>query len=209
MLNHDISIRDIYSMLRKALLASLLIFPAPNAFSAEAILAGGCFWCIEKDFEKVKGVTNVISGYSGGTGANPTYKNHSKTGHREVVKVTFDESKISYEKLLSIFWRTVDPTDAGGQFCDRGFSYTTAIYTKGRGQFEIAQKSKKEAAAALGKPIATEIVAAKNFTPSEDYHQNYARKNPIRYNFYRRTCGRDKGVKAVWGKQAYRGVAGK
>ena len=128
-------------------------------------MAGGCFWCIEKDFEKVKGVTNVISGYSGGTGANPTYKNHSKTGHREVVKVTFDESKISYEKLLSIFWRTVDPTDAGGQFCDRGFSYTTAIYTKGRGQFEIAQKSKKEAAAALGKPIATEIVAVKNFTP--------------------------------------------
>jgi len=201
------------AMLRSLLLSSALLLPAhllsaPMAYSAEAILAGGCFWCIEKDFEKVDGVTNVISGYTGGKSANPTYKNHGKTGHREAVKITYDANKISYEKLLDIFWRTVDPTDGGGQFCDRGFSYSTAVYALNDAQLKSAEISKRETAAQLGKTIVTEITLASKFTPSEDYHQNYYKKNPIRYKFYRTSCGRDRGVKALWGNQAYRGVKG-
>lgn len=191
-----------------ALLTATTVFMAPAAFAAkqEAIFAGGCFWCIEKDFEKVKGVTNVVSGYTGGTNKNPTYKNHTKFGHREVVKITYDDAKVSYGELLDIFWRSVDPTDAGGQFCDRGGSYTTAVYALDGKQLETAQKSKQAASGALGKPFATDVVMAQPFTPAEDYHQNYASKNPIRYTYYRRACGRDRAVKKLWGQQAYQGI---
>lgn len=191
------------------LLASILsISIAPIAISAEkqAVLAGGCFWCIEKDFEYVRGVTDVISGYTGGSNANPTYKNHTKYGHREVVRITYDDSKISYGELLEIFWRTVDPTDGGGQFCDRGHSYTTAVYALDAEQLEVAKSSKKQAEAALGIPFATELALAQKFTPSEEYHQDYYKKNPARYKYYRFACGRDKAVKKLWGKAAYKGV---
>ncbi|MEL6503440.1 MAG: peptide-methionine (S)-S-oxide reductase MsrA [Pseudomonadota bacterium] len=204
--------RPLNTLILRNLSAALLTVAAVSATSTamaaqkQAIFAGGCFWCIEKDFEKVKGVTDVVSGYTGGTNANPTYKNHTKFGHREVVKITYDDAKVSYGQLLDIFWRSVDPTDAGGQFCDRGGSYTTAVYALDGQQLETAQKSKKAASASLGKPFATDIVMAQPFTLAEDYHQNYASKNPIRYTYYRRACGRDRAVKKLWGDQAYLGI---
>lgn len=200
-------------MIRSALAASLTMLAlstASTAFAAEktAILAGGCFWCIETDFEKVAGVIDVVSGYTGGSSQNPTYKTHGKDGHREAVKITYDDSKVSYSQLLDIFWRTVDPTDGGGQFCDRGFSYSTAIYALDQSQLEAAKKSKKqiESSGLLSSPIMTEIALAAPFTNAEDYHQDYHHKNPARYKYYRWRCGRDQSVKALWGKEAYKGV---
>lgn len=169
-----------------------------------AIFAGGCFWCIEKDFEHVNGVIEVVSGYTGGEKKNPTYRSHE--GHREAVKITFDDSKVSYDQLLSIFWRTVDPTDAGGQFCDRGHAYTTAVYAVDGAQLETAQKSKKSAAKALGQAIVSPIEMASFWTDAEGYHQNYYKKNPVRYKYYRYRCGRNQRVEALWGEQAYKGV---
>ena len=195
-------------MIRQTLIAAALLLPTTFmtstalAADAEAIFAGGCFWCIEKDFEKIKGVKEVKSGYSGGTLANPTYKNHS--GHREVVKIFYDDSKVSYDQLLNFFFRTVDPTDGGGQFCDRGFAYSTAVYAMNGKELESAQKAKAEAGRALGKKIATEIAMAGKFTDAEGYHQNYYKKNPIRYNYYRTACGRNKTVKKLWGDMAYK-----
>lgn len=179
-----------------------------SADSAIAILAGGCFWCIEKDFEHVNGVTDVISGYTGGTTPNPTYRNHSAGRHLEAVKITYDPKKISYENLLSIFWRSVNPTDAGGQFCDRGYSYTTAIYAVSKEQLEAAKASKAELqkSGAIKGKIVTPIHTAAKFYPSEDYHQNYYKKNPVRYKYYRYSCGRNQTVKKLWGKQAYKGI---
>ena len=172
----------------------------------KAIFAGGCFWCIEKDFEHVAGVSEVVSGYTGGSNENPTYKNHGKYNHREVVKITYDAKKVSYDQLLSTFFRTVDPTDGGGQFCDRGHSYTTAVYALDGDQLESAKKAKAEAGKALGKDIATEIALAQKFTLAEGYHQDYYKKNPIRYNYYRTACGRNKSVRALWGDMAYKGL---
>lgn len=169
-----------------------------------AVFAGGCFWCIEKDFEHVKGVVDVVSGYTGGTKKNPTYRSHE--GHREAVKITYDDAQVSYSTLLDIFWRTVDPTDAGGQFCDRGEQYSTAVYAADAEQKALAEKSRAAAAAALGQKIVTPIVDASFWTDSEDYHQDYYKKNPIRYKYYRFRCGRDQRVKALWGEQAYSGV---
>lgn len=171
-----------------------------------AIFAGGCFWCIEKDFEQVEGVVDVVSGYTGGESTNPTYKNHVKAKHIEAVKITFDPQKVSYENLLETFWRTVDPTDAGGQFCDRGHSYTTAVFAIDDMQKKLAQESKKSAEAALGKPIVTPIRDAAPFYNSEDYHQDYYKKNPSRYKYYRWSCGRNQRVEALWGSEAYKGV---
>lgn len=196
----------------KPLLLSLsLISAGTSASYAEtqtAIFAGGCFWCIEKDFEKVTGVVDVVSGYTGGESDNPTYKNHVKAKHLEAVKITFDPTVVSYESLLKTFWRTVDPTDAGGQFCDRGHSYTTAIFAVDEMQTNLAAASKAEAGAALGKPIATPIRPAATFYNSEDYHQDYYKKSPTRYNYYRFACGRNQRVEKLWGEAAYFGVEG-
>ncbi len=180
---------------------------AVSSFAAQktAIFAGGCFWCIEKDFEHVNGVIDVVSGYTGGTLKNPTYKNHE--GHVEAVKVIYDDAKVSYDQLLHTFWRTVDPTDAGGQFCDRGHAYTTAVFTADAAQLKVAKESLGKAEAQLGQKIVTPIRQAAPWTDAEGYHQNYYKKNPLRYKYYRFRCGRDQRVEALWGSAAYPGVS--
>jgi peptide-methionine (S)-S-oxide reductase len=184
--------------------------PKAGASEAVAIFAGGCFWCVEADFDHVKGVTGTVSGYIGGKVDKPTYGQVTAgdTGHREAVRITFDPSKVTFAKLLDVFWHSVDPTDPQGQFCDQGFSYTTAIYATTGAQRALAQFSKDaiERSGALGKPIKTEIVKAPTFWPAEDYHQDYYRKNPVRYRFYRWNCGRDARLKELWGDAAMRGI---
>jgi len=172
---------------------------------AVATFAGGCFWCTESDFEKVPGVVKVISGYTGGTKENPTYKEVSSgtTGHVEAIQVYYDPSKISYKELLDFFWRHVDPTDAGGQFVDRGQQYRSVIFYHDEEQKRLAEES-KEALSRSGKfkkPIVTEVVQFTRFYEAEEYHQDYYQKNPLRYKFYRYNSGRDQFLKSVWGKE--------
>ncbi len=162
-----------------------------------AVFAGGCFWCVEADLEKLDGVGDVVSGYAGGTLQNPTYDNHE--GHLEVVEAPYDPDVISYRKLTDYFLRHIDVLDDGGQFCDRGHAYTTAIFYNSEEQRAEAEAAVKTAEAELGKPIVTPIRALDQFWVAEDYHQNYYKKNPVRYRFYRTSCGRDRRVKAVWG----------
>lgn len=166
-----------------------------------ATLAGGCFWCVEADFEKTPGVVNVVSGYTGGTGENPTYENYSHTGHIEAVQVYYDPAKVSYEQLLDVFWRHIDPTDPGGQFYDRGPQYRTAIFYHDAEQKGLAEKSKAALAKSgpFNKPIATEIIKFTKFYEAEGYHQDYYKKNPIRYKYYRNGSGRDRFIKDSWG----------
>ena len=190
-------------------MASAMAAAMPRAATAEdktAIFAGGCFWCMEKDFEHVPGVKEAVSGYIGGTLPNPTYRNHE--GHVEAIRVTYDDTVVSYADLLHTFWRTVNPTDEGGQFCDRGFSYTTAIFALDGDQLAQAQASKKEleASGKLDRTIVTPIHMATLFTVAEDYHQGYYKKNPVRYAFYRKSCGRDAAIKRLWGDEAHAGV---
>ena len=176
---------------------------APRVEGETAVFAGGCFWCVEKDFDQIPGVLATVSGYTGGTVPNPTYDQVSKetTGHYEAVRVTYDPSVVSYETLVERFWRTVDPTDAGGQFCDRGESYRTAIFVSGDAQRETAEASKAalEASGVLDEPIVTPVLNLDVFWPAETYHQDYYKKNPVRYRFYRTACGRDGDLKALWG----------
>ncbi len=176
----------------------------------KAIFAGGCFWCVESDFDKVPGVVATISGYTGGKTENPTYEQVSAdgTGHYEAVEITYDPAKVGYEALLTAFWHSVDPTDGGGQFCDRGHSYKTAVFVANEKQRVAAEVSQKAVQKTLDKPIVTPILAAAPFYAAEDYHQNYYEKNPRRYQFYRWGCGRDKTVKQVWGEHAYKGIPG-
>jgi peptide-methionine (S)-S-oxide reductase len=188
-------------------LAAGLSVPA-HAVSAEtqtAIFAGGCFWCVESDFDHVPGVLSTTSGYSGGTLQNPTYQNHE--GHREVVKIEFDPARTSFDKLVDVFFRSVDPTDDGGQFCDRGHAYTTAIYVADKAQKAAAEKAKAEAEAALGRPIVTPIEAVGSFWQAEGYHLDYYKKNPLRYKYYRSACGRDARLEELWGQAAHQGIA--
>ncbi len=169
---------------------------------AVAIFAGGCFWCEETAFEGVPGVTSVVSGYTGGTKKNPTYGEVSSggTGHAESVKVTYDPAKISYAKLLDIFWHNVDPVSANGQFCDRGNQYRSAIFYLDEEQRKEAEASKKTLK--LSGTIATEITKATEFYPAEEYHQDFYKKNPARYYSYRSVCGRDRRLKELWGDSA-------
>jgi len=180
---------------------------APADETATAILAGGCFWCVEADMDKVEGVSETVSGYIGGWTENPTYQSHSSDGHYEAVRVTFDPSVTSYRELLDIFLRTIDVTDDGGQFCDRGPSYRTAIFVADEAERAAAEAAKAEAEAALGRSIVTPIVDAEPFWPAEDYHQDYYLENSFRYTGYRFACGRDRRVKQVWGDAAYVGLA--
>lgn len=179
-------------------------------------VAGGCFWCVESDFESVPGVTEVVSGYTGGTIENPTYKQVTRggTGHYEAVQIMFDPSRVSRDTLLEKFFRSVDPVDAGGQFCDRGDSYRTAIFVSNKEQTTAAEKAKSDAAAALGQKIVTPILPAAPFYEAEGYHQDYykgtkivlTRFGPKRqsqaYKAYRNACGRDARVKQLWGSEA-------
>ncbi|MBO9420211.1 peptide-methionine (S)-S-oxide reductase MsrA [Labrenzia sp. R4_2] len=183
-----------------------------------AVFAGGCFWCVESDLEQLSGVRDVVSGYAGGTTQNPTYKNYERGGHREVVQVDFDETKISYGELLAIFLRTVDVTDSGGQFCDRGFGYSTAIHPLNAAQEKAAKQEVAKAEKALGRKVVTPIEDAAVFWPAEDYHQGYYKSNQRTltrfgyltradaYKGYRKACGRDARVKQVWGSEAFKGL---
>ena len=174
--------------------------PSANAAQATAIFAGGCFWCMEAALDKVGGVVSTTSGYVGGSVANPTYKQVSSggTGHIEAVKVVYDPNRVSYEKLLDAFWHNVDPFDGGGQFCDRGSQYRSAIFATSS-QKAAAQASKAAIEQKFGQKVATQIRGAATFYPAEDYHQNYYRKNPAKYNFYATRCGRYSRLKQVWG----------
>ena len=176
--------------------------------TATAIFAGGCFWCVESDFDHVPGVLETISGYTGGATENPSYSavTAGGTGHREAVKITYDPSQVSYDTLLSAFWRSVDPTDDGGQFCDRGESYETAIFVHNDEERRLAEDSRAAAQETLGRTIVTPIEPAGTFYPAEDYHQDYYKKNPVRYQFYRWRCGRNQWVEDLWGDQAYLGI---
>ena len=176
-----------------------------------AIFAGGCFWCVEFDFDKVPGVVKTISGFSGGDFPNPTYKQvvTTNTGHREVVQITYDPKKVTYAQLVSILFHSVDPTDSGGQFCDRGHSYTTAIYVMTPEQKRIAEEVKKklQESGVLKAPIVTPIKYAGPFFPADEYHQDFYRKSPVRYKFYRFNCGRNARLQALWGNDAHKDIA--
>jgi peptide-methionine (S)-S-oxide reductase len=177
---------------------------APGTHLAKATFAGGCFWCMEPPFDRVDGVVSTTSGYTGGEKVDPTYEEVSAggTGHAESVEVLYDPAKVSYEKLLDVFWHNVDPTVRDRQFCDTGHQYRTAIFTHDETQKRLAEQSKAalEKSKPFKDPIVTEIVPAGRFYPAEEYHQDYYKKNPVRYKFYRYNCGRDQRLEQLWGK---------
>jgi peptide-methionine (S)-S-oxide reductase len=179
---------------------------SPAAIAAEAIatFAGGCFWCMEPPFESLTGVASVTSGYTGGAKPDPTYEEVSagSTGHAEAVQIVYDPAVVSYEKLLDVFWRNVDPTVADRQFCDVGSQYRTAIFVHDAAQRKAAEASLAEVAKKLGVTVKTEIADAGPFFRAEEYHQDYAKRNPLRYGYYRKSCGRDARLRAIWGEGA-------
>ena len=199
--------------MRTTLAAMLLAWATSASFTpafaqgptAKATFAGGCFWCVEADFDKVPGVLSTTSGYIGGTVANPTYEQVAGkvTGHAEAVEIVFDPAKVSYAQLLEKFWRTIDPTTKDRQFCDAGTPYRTAVFTHDAAQAAAAQASLAalEKTKPFKEPIVTQIVPAGPFYAAEDYHQDYYKKNPVRYNYYRTSCGRDARLEQLWGKK--------
>ncbi|MBF59485.1 peptide-methionine (S)-S-oxide reductase MsrA [Vreelandella neptunia] len=178
--------------------------PSQQQSSAEATFAGGCFWCMEPPYDDQPGVSATISGYIGGELENPSYEDITRgnTGHAEVVKVEYDSEQISYAQLLEIFWRNIDPFAVDRQFCDVGDQYRSAIFYHDEAQRELAEASKAEMEARFDREIATQIVPATKFWPAEEYHQDYYQKNPVRYKFYRYSCGRDGRLEEVWGEEA-------
>jgi len=187
-------------------LGAALLAVATPSLAATAVLAGGCFWCMESDFEKLHGVSDVVSGFTGGTLPNPTYYGDHE-GHYESVEITYDPQVVSYKQLLDYYWRHIDPFDDGGQFCDRGHSYMAAIFVANDEEKKIAEASKTEVQALFpDQKVVTQILPATTFWPIKgeegNYHQDYYKKNPVRYKFYRWNCGRDQRVKAIWGDQA-------
>ena len=195
--------------MKKLFIATLLALAASTSFAqgptAKATFAGGCFWCVESDFDKVPGVLSTTSGYIGGTVANPTYEQVSGkgTGHAEAVQIVFDPTKVSYSQLLEKFWRSIDPTTKDRQFCDAGSPYRTAIFTHDAAQAAAAQASLAalEKSKPFKEPIVTQLVPAGPFYPAEEYHQDYYKKNPLRYAYYRSSCGRDARLEQLWGKK--------
>ena len=190
-------------ILSALLLSALLVAPVANA--DEAVLAGGCFWCMESDFEKLDGVTRVISGFTGGTTPNPTYNGNHK-GHYEAVKITYDESKVSYRQILDHYWVNIDPFDARGQFCDKDPSYLSAIFVANDQERAIAEETKNAIQAQFPKQtVVTPILNASTFYPikgDEIGHQDFYKKSPVRYKLYRWNCGRDKRLEEIWGDKA-------
>ena len=193
-------------LLAATAVAAVAATPATRADAAEtavATFAAGCFWCTESDFEKVPGVVEAVSGYTGGDKANPTYKQVSAggTGHTEAVQVRYDPAEVTYAQLLDVFWRNIDPLDAGGQFCDRGDQYRSGIFYQNEEEKRLAEQSKAalEQSHRFKQPLVTEITPAEAFYPAEDYHQDYYKKNPVRYNYYRWNCGRDQRLAELRG----------
>jgi len=186
-------------------LALLLgVAPAASAERALATFAGGCFWCMEPPFEALPGVISVTSGYTGGAKPDPSYEEVSAggTGHAEAVEIVYDPSQVSFEKLLDVFWRNIDPTVAGRQFCDVGSQYRSALFVHDAAQRKAAEDSLAAVQKKLSVPVKTEIAVAGPFFRAEDYHQDYYKKNPIRYRYYRAGCGRDARLEEIWGKDA-------
>jgi len=177
---------------------------ADSGVTAKAYFAGGCFWCMEEVFEKVDGVVETVSGYMGGTAKNPTYEEVSsgRTGHAESVEVRYDPAKVTYIQLLEAFWRNIDPVTPNAQFCDHGSQYRAAIFYQGDEQKRLAEESKRaiEQSKRFAQPIVTEVVAASEFYPAEEYHQDFYKKNPIRYKFYKFSCGRAQRLESLWDK---------
>lgn len=175
-----------------------------EATTAKAYFAGGCFWCMEEAFEKVDGVLSVVSGYMGGTVANPTYEQVSAghTGHAESIEVTYDPTKVTYQKLLDAFWRNIDPVAPNAQFCDHGNQYRSAVFYTTDEEKRLAEESAHalEQSKRLPAPIVTQVVQASTFYPAEDHHQDYYKKNPLRYKYYKYSCGRAQRLEALWGK---------
>lgn len=191
-------------------LAALLLLGAAPALGAApvatATFAGGCFWCMQPAFDRVDGVVSTTVGYTGGHTKNPTYQDveSGTTGHAEAIQITYDSNKVGYAQLLDVFWHNIDPLTANGQFCDFGPQYRSAIFYHDEEQRRLAEASKKalESSGRFQQPIVTEIVPASAFYPAEDYHQDYYRKNPVRYHYYRFRCGRDRRLEEIWGKPA-------
>jgi peptide-methionine (S)-S-oxide reductase len=202
------SIKSIAVTLVLAASALFHMQPASAQNTQTAVFAGGCFWCVESDFDKVPGVISTTSGYTGGKTTNPTYDQISSkdTGHAEVVKIVFDPSKVSYAKLLDVFWHSIDPTTKNAQFCDVGSPYRTAIFAQDAAQLEAAKKSLAdlEKTKPFKEAIVTEINPVSVFYAAEEYHQDYYVKNPVRYKYYRTSCGRDARLKKLWGDKAFK-----
>jgi len=194
------------SALGMVILTSVLLSNTTQAETHTMIVAGGCFWCIESDFEQVEGVLDVVSGYTGGHTQNPTYRQVSSkdTGHYEAVKISYDDQKVSLKTLSDYFWKTIDPTDATGQFCDKGSPYLTGMFYQDEQQKTVYEASlvKVKQNKPFESEIVTPILPAAEFYLAEDYHQDYYKKNPIRYNYYRNGCGRDRRVQQLWGSVA-------
>jgi peptide-methionine (S)-S-oxide reductase len=185
------------------ILLSCLLAYIPTAFADKAVFAGGCFWCMESDFEKVEGVSEVISGFTGGTLENPTYNGNHK-GHYEAIEVIYDPEVVSYQQLLDYFWVHIDPFDARGQFCDKGFSYLSAIFVANSSERKLAEQSKQKVTEQFpDQEVVMPILDTSSFYPiagSESYHQDYYKNNPLRYKYYRWNCGRDQRLLEVWGE---------
>jgi peptide-methionine (S)-S-oxide reductase len=189
-----------YSNSETANLAAEL--PEQKEGLATAVFAGGCFWCMEPPYDKLEGVLATTSGYTGGHLENPTYKqvSYEDTGHYEAVQILYDPAKISYQKLLAVFWQNIDPLDARGQFCDKGDSYKSAIFYQNDAEKQLAQDTWNAVDKRFQEPVQTKILAASTFYPAENYHQDYYLTNPLRYKYYRHACGRDKRLEQLWGK---------
>ena len=191
--------------MRRLLLVPLLLGVLhASADEATAVFAGGCFWCMEPPYDKLPGVLDTTSGYSGGHTENPTYEQVTAggTAHLESVRVTYDPDRISYEELLAVFWRNIDPFDDRGQFCDRGSSYRSAVFVATEAEGILAEAGKSDIEIRFGRKVATRVLPAATFYPAEGYHQNYYTNNPLRYRYYRYRCGRDQRLREVWGEAA-------
>jgi peptide-methionine (S)-S-oxide reductase len=197
-------LHSILATLITGILISTTAFAATEKNYEEAIFAGGCFWCMEGPYDKLDGVISTTSGYTDGQLKNPTYRQVSSgnTGHTEAVRIVYDPSKISYEKLLEVFWVNIDPLTANAQFCDHGTQYRSGIYYLNDTQKSAAMASLKRVQERLKKPVVTEIDKASEFYPAEEYHQDYYKKNPVRYKYYRWRCGRDQRLQEIWGDDA-------
>lgn len=199
---------NIKTLITSAIGALLLSTALPTYAKTQSIIvAGGCFWCVESDFENVPGVLGAVSGYINGNNANPTYEQvaSKKTGHYEVVKISYDDEVVTAKELTDYFWKTIDPTDANGQFCDKGSPYKTGLFYQNEEQKKVFEQSLADIIAApkqFTAPIVTPVLEAETFYEAEDYHQDYYLRNPIRYNYYRYGCGRDKRVEQLWGEVA-------